>query len=162
MATDIAGNYTFEIHGEQHRVAKMNVFQQRDFTTIIRKCMVDDGTGTGEQTVEPYTEAFNDVQDSILSYMFHRDKNGTWHQLGTDDMYTTGDYLDTMAEAAGKSQMEVLLDVTMTLIIQLSANFTSTGPTKDLTNSNHESAEPSSDTPTPNLLSKTLEKSQGT
>lgn len=152
MALDIAGNYIFDIEGEEYRIMKMNIFQQREFLGVIKHSfnVVEDGSAR----LDLYSVESDKAQDWVLPRISHK----------SGDKYTALSgvnlevHLDEMAKAHNTKPLIYMNSVFIKGVNELLENFT--GSVEELTpqNSSQNAGESSENTNTQNLLSQTLNR----
>lgn len=132
---DAAGNYVFELGQETYRVQKMDVFKQREMIGLVQEAMVTDidpDTGKSYTEIKFFSLGCNALQDWLFPRISRRHPDGKWSNLAHDK-------LDTYLESLGGSKVENMNAIFTHVMHGLMENFTGTGHTVSLINSNHPS-----------------------
>lgn len=146
---DAAGNYLFEVAGQQYRVMKMDVFKQREFIGVMRKTFVADDNG--DVSMQLYSEDANAAQDYLFPFISVKDGVDSWSFLTPNGLTK---HLDTLSSNPLNAMNEIFSVVASELI----ENFTGTAEESRPRNSNQEPESDSRKTDTPGLLAQTLNK----
>ena len=145
MSIDAAGNYLFEVEGQQYRVMKMDYFQQCYLTGLIEK--LDD----------PFSVAGIAAQKDIFMHIQWKDGADSWVFL---DEFNLTKMMSKTKGGSLRNGMKLLEVITA----GLSEAFTDTGAENPQQNSSPQPEEKSmqANTGSPGLLSQTINQSRQT
>lgn len=145
---DAAGNYLFDLAGVNYRIQKMNVFQQRDFLSVIKPALDQSGSP------DLFSPASNQAQDWLFPRIYHED-GANWKPLALD-------YLPMYLQKQSNKPLPLMNQIYITAVTVLFENFTVTGKDQESANSDQQPGESTDNSSTASPLTETWQQSRQT